>query len=272
MSEQLPLLVEPEELADRLSDPRLRIIDLSPGDIFRQHHVPGSAHLPYDEIVAHQPPVGGLLPERAHLERVLRSAGIGPDVDIVALDAEGGGAAGRLLWTLESFGYANVAVLNGGLPAWVNEGFPTETGRPASVTGDTVLDEEPQDHVADAAFILERLGRDDFLRLDARSAEEYAGTAVRAARGGHIPGAIHYEWTRAMDRTRNLRLRPAAELRDELAALGVTPDREVAVYCHTHHRSALSYAMLRILGFERVYGYPGSWSDWGNRNDTPVEQ
>ncbi len=272
MSQRLPLLVEPEDLAARLDEPGLRIVDLSPGEVFRQHHVPGSTHLPYGEIVADQPPVGGLLPQPQLLERVLRSAGIGPDVHVVALDAEGGGAAGRLLWTLESYGYANASLLNGGLHAWVNEGFPTESGPPAdSPAGDLILG-EPQGHLADAEFIRERLEREDFLTLDARSPEEYAGTAVRAARGGHIPGAVHYEWTRAMDRNRNLRLRPAEELRAELAGLGVTPEREIAVYCHTHHRSALSYAMLRILGFDRVYGYPGSWSDWGNRDDTPVER
>ena len=106
--------------------------------------------------------------------------------------------------------------------------------------------------------------------LDARSPGEYDGTTVRSARGGHIPGAVHYEWTRAMDRTRNLRLRPLAELTDELALQGITPGHEVVTYCHTHHRSAYSYAVLRILGYARVRGYPGSWSDWGNREDTPV--
>ncbi|MEX1081954.1 MAG: sulfurtransferase [Halofilum sp. (in: g-proteobacteria)] len=271
MSERLPLLVQPEELAARLGEPGLRVIDLSPGDIFRQQHVPGSVHLPYGEIVASRPPVGGLLPEQDLLERVLRSAGIDSDARIVALDAEGGGAAGRLMWTLEIYGFDNVSLLDGGLQAWVNEGFPTETGAPASVPDSDLTLDEPQDHIADARFIMERLDHENFLTLDARSPEEYAGTAVRAARGGHIPGAVHYEWTRAMDRSRNLRLRPADELRDELARLGITPEREVAVYCHTHHRSALSYAMLRILGFERVHGYPGSWSDWGNRDDTPVE-
>ncbi len=111
MSQRLPLLIQPEELAAKLSEPDLRIVDLSPGDIFRQQHVPGSVHLPYGEIVANRPPVGGLLPERKLLERVLRSAGISTDVPVVALDAEGGGAAGRLMWTLEIHGYHSVSLL-----------------------------------------------------------------------------------------------------------------------------------------------------------------
>lgn len=271
MTERLPLLVEPEQLEAHLADADIQVIDLSPGELFAQHHVPGAVHLPYAEIIASRPPVGGLLPEHELLERVLSAAGIGPATHVVALDAEGGGAAGRLLWTLEAHGHHAVSMLNGGLHAWVGEGFPTESGVPAAPIPGTLTLPMPQGHIADAEHIMAHLGESGFLALDARSADEYNGTAVRAARGGHIPGAVHYEWTRGMDRALNLRLRPLDELRTELDALGVTPDREIVTYCHTHHRSAFSYAMLRILGFERVLGYPGSWSDWGNRRDTPIE-
>lgn len=269
----LPLLVEPEQLADRLGEPGepgVLVVDLSPGETFREHHVPGSVHLPYGEIVASRPPVGGLLPDARTLERVLGAAGIGPGMHVVAVDAEGGGAAGRLLWTLEAQGHGAVSLLDGGLLAWVNEGFPVESGPGARPAPRRFHAGGPGDNVADAEYILGHLGRDDFIPLDARSDGEYSGATVRAARGGHIPGAAHYEWTRAMDRARNLRLRPADDLRAELHALGIRPEREIVTYCHSHHRSAFSYAMLRVLGFDRVRGYPGSWSDWGNRQDTPV--
>ncbi len=271
MTEPLPLLVEPEQLEAHLDDSDIRVIDLSPGELFSQHHVPGAAHLPYGELVSSRPPVAGLLPEHDLLERVLTAAGIGPQTHVVALDAEGGGAAGRLLWTLEVHGHSAVSILNGGLHAWVGEGFPTESGASVAPTPSALQLPAPQAHIADAEYIMRQLDTTGFIALDARSAEEYNGTSVRAARGGHIPGAVHYEWTRGMDRAHNLRLRPLDELRAELAALGITPEREIVTYCHTHHRSAFSYAMLRILGFERVRGYPGSWSDWGNRSDTPIE-
>lgn len=267
----LPLLLDPADLVARLDDPAIRVIDLSPGEVFGEHHVPGAVHLPYGEIVASRPPVGGLLPDDDTLLRVLRAAGIGPGIQVVAMDAEGGGAAGRLMWTLDALGHEHTAILDGGLRAWVHEGFPLETGPGANpATGDLVAAGE-RGNIRAAEAIMERLGDDDFICLDARSAEEYDGSAVRAARGGHIPGAVHYEWTRAMDRERNLRLRPLDDIRAELEALGVSADHEVVAYCHTHHRSAFSYALLRILGYPRAAGYPGSWSDWGNRDDTPVE-
>lgn len=269
---RLPLLLDPARLVEHLDDPALRIVDLAPAELFRQHHVPGAVHLPYASLVTSAPPVGGLLPDRATLKRVLGDAGIGAHTHVVALDAEGGGAAGRLLWTLEALGHADVSLLDGGLQAWVNEGFPVATGAPAPPPAARFRAAEPAPaNVAHAEDILARLDDADFVALDARSTGEYDGTTVRAARGGHIPGARHYEWTRAMDRVRNLRLRPLDELRDELGDLGITPGHEVVTYCHTHHRSAFSYALLRILGYPRVRGYPGSWSDWGNRGDTPVE-
>ncbi|MDX1513585.1 MAG: rhodanese-like domain-containing protein, partial [Gammaproteobacteria bacterium] len=90
-------------------------------------------------------------------------------------------------------------------------------------------------------------------------------------RGGHIPGAVNFNWTDAMDPEAQRRLRPRERLLEDLADLGVTPDREVVTYCQTHRRSSHTYVVLKSLGFERVRGYPGSWSDWGNDPSTPVE-
>jgi len=269
--EDLPYLLEPAELADRLDEDDLRVVDLSPVEVFAEHHVPGARHLPYAALVRSDPPIGGLVPAEDELARIFADLGIGPDTRVVALDAEGGGGAGRLLWTLELLGHGRVSLLDGGLRAWVEEGFPIERGATPPVEPARFRPARADDRTASTAWLLEHLGRHDLGILDARSIGEFTGTKVRAARGGHIPGAVHFEWTWGMDREHSLRLRDPESLREELAQAGITPDREIVTYCHTHHRSAFSYAMLRALGYERVRGYPGSWSDWGNRDDTPVE-
>ncbi len=107
--------------------------------------------------------------------------------------------------------------------------------------------------------------------LDARTPEEFAGVSVRALRGGHIPGARNLNWLDTVDRERNLRLKGDAELRALLDARGLDAGKEIITYCHTHHRSSHSYVMLKHLGYPRVRGYAGSWSQWGNSPETPIE-
>jgi thiosulfate/3-mercaptopyruvate sulfurtransferase len=106
--------------------------------------------------------------------------------------------------------------------------------------------------------------------VDTRSDGEYCGTNVRAKRGGAIPGAKHVEWTR------NLRpdgtFKPADELRAIYEAAGVTPDQEVITYCQGGYRAAHAYLALRLLGYPRLRNYTGSWKEWGDREDLPIER
>ena len=111
----------------------------------------------------------------------------------------------------------------------------------------------------------------DLALLDARTWEEYRGSRVLAQRGGHIPAAVHLNWLDTIDGGRQLRLKTDHELTVMLSQRGIAPDREIVVYCHTHHRSAHSWMMLRHLGYSRVRGYAGSWSEWGNDARTPIE-
>jgi thiosulfate/3-mercaptopyruvate sulfurtransferase len=266
----LPLLLEPDVLEAHLEDPGILVVDLSRADVHRQLHVPGAVLLDYASIVTNRPPVAGLLPEPVHLAGVLSGIGLSPDTHVVAYDEEGGGKAARLLWTLEVVGHQHMSLLNGGLHAWANEGhaLETELRTPAATRYPVTLCDGP---VADRGYIAGRLHAPGTTLLDARSAEEYGGMKRYAQRGGHIPGAVHLEWTQTMDPARNLRLRSPEELHALLGERGITPEQEVISYCQTHHRSSHSYVMLRTLGYERVKGYPGSWSDWGNAPDTPIE-
>ncbi|MDD3517629.1 MAG: sulfurtransferase [Chromatiales bacterium] len=267
---RFPLIVDPADLESRLHEPDLLIVDLCKPEIYAQLHVPGAVHVNYPEIVAMRPPVMGLLPPAEQVHALCGRLGIGPDTHVVAYDDEGGGRAGRLLWTLAAWGHTRLSLLDGCLHAWANEGHLLDRA-PAGATPTDFTPRFVEDEIADRTWILAHLDDPGVCLLDTRSAGEYAGTDKRAERAGHIPGAVHFEWTRAMDTARNLRLRPRDALLEELATLGVTPEREVVVYCHSHHRSAHTWVMLKHLGFRRVRGYPGSWSDWGNAPDTPIE-
>lgn len=267
----LPLIIEPSELQNHLQDPNLLIIDLCKHAQYVQVHIPGAIWLDYGYITAINRPTMGLLPDEDQISRVLSAIGMTPDKHVVAYDEEGGGKAARLIWTLHALGHNKTSLLNGGLISWYKEDFPVSAEQGHSTFSSYKAKYINHDVVADLRYILDHLDDKKVALLDARSVHEYSGAKKFAERGGHIPGARHFEWTDGMDQHRNLRLLPDDELRKKLNTLGLTPDKEIIVYCQTHHRSALSYVMLKHLGYKNVRGYPGSWSEWGNRLDTPVE-
>ena len=269
-ADTLPLLLEPEQLEAHLGDDQLMVVDLCKPQIYGKYHIPTALALDYADLVHVEKPVTGLLPSAAHLNRILSGLGLTRASHVVAYDDEGGGKASRLLWTLAALGHGRWSLLNGGLHAWANEGHSLESRpvhpQPESYTGGAA------DHVvAEKGYVLAHLDDPDVVLLDARTPQEFSGTKCLAARGGHIPGAVNLNWLDTMDRRRNLRLLPADRLRATLNGLGVTPDKEVITYCQSHHRSAHTFVMLKWLGFAKVKGYPGAWSEWGNHPGTPVE-
>ena len=167
-------------------------------------------------------------------------------------------------------GHEHFSLLNGGLHAWANEdhAYTDEPVTPTAKQFRTRPNEKPG---ADSSYIKKRLGNTETCLLDVRSPAEYSGAKKFANHGGHIPGAINLEWTQMMDQSRNLRFKTDDELLTLLDSIGITKDKEVITYCQTHHRSAHSYSVLKHLGFKQLKAYPGSWSDWGNNPDLPVE-
>lgn len=263
-----PLILEPESFSVPAAEDVL-IVDLCKLETYAEAHLPGAVHLDYAALTSSRPPVGGLLPGDSELSRALSAIGLEPDKHVVAYDDEGGGKASRLLWTLDVIGHTRFSLLDGGRRAWTEAGLAVDAGpvEPSPSEFRAVAGEAAR---ADREYILGRLGSADFVPVDARTPEEYSGDNRRAERGGHIPGAVNFNWINAMDPARALRLKPRDELAREFAALGVTPGKEVVAYCHTHHRSSHTYIVLKSLGFERLRGYPGSWSEWGNDPSTPI--
>ncbi len=265
----LPLIIEPEQLEERLGAHEMLIVDLCKPEVYARSHIPGAVHLEYRYLVAPQPPAMGQIPSEAQLTEVLSALGLSEDTSVVAYDDEGGGRAARLLWTLDSVGHSRGSLLNGGLHAWMAENRPLDNELITPVRKQYRVTIHG-DAIADKAYILAHLDDASVQLVDTRSPAEYHGQQQRAARAGHIPGAVNFDWVNAMDPTRNLRLRTQDELRVSLTNLGVVPNKEIVTYCHTHHRSAHTYVTLKSLGYQRVRGYPGSWSEWGNSPDVPV--
>jgi len=265
-------LIEPDQLEAIHDNSNIVIVDCCKPGQYRQAHIPGALHIDYASMVKNEKPVMGLLPDDENFSGLLSSLGIHRRSLIVAYDDEGGGCAARFVWTLQVYGHETAVILNGGLHSWANEGHPLSNETPAAQLSSHYHVNKTHHHTASRAYIQTHLEDKNICLLDARSPAEYSGEKKLAERGGHIPGAINFEWTAAMNQQNNLRRLPADILQAQLDKRGITKDREIICYCQSHHRSAYSWLILKSLGYKNVLGYPGSWSEWGNRSDTLVEK
>lgn len=265
-----PAIIEAGELAEIKQNSNLLIIDVRSLEQCVDGHIPGAVMLEYSELVARREQGTGLLPSAVELSQVLSRIGLKHDRHVVAYNDDNGSHAARLLWTLEVIGHYDYSLLNGGFAAWDELDLPVlaEPKQPTASDYKAVI----QTHkYADFDYVMAKLDHPGTVLLDTRSVEEYNGEQVKAKRGGHIPGAVNIDWSLAVDLLDNGRLRDDAELVALLHQRGVTPDKEIIPYCHTHQRSAHTSLILKHLGFPRVRAYAGSWSEWGNRSGAPVE-
>lgn len=265
----LPLLIEPEQLAELLPLENVLIIEQCKAGTFVENHIPGAFHLDFKRLQLGQAPTPGALPAINDLEAVFSELGLTPDTHVICSDDEGGGWAGRLIWVLDSIGHTKYSYINGGLVAWLAAGLPTESGEVTTAPSDYKIAAINTDCSLSKEQIIERLGQPDFAIWDARSAAEYSGEKVISKRGGHIPGAVNYEWTKGMDKARGLRINDLNAFRELLSEMGIDQSKQIATHCQTHHRSGFTYLVGKILGFD-IRGYAGSWAEWGSDEHTPV--
>lgn len=270
-----PLLLEPEELQPLLNNDDLLIIDQSKLETYLNTHIPGAIYLDFKSLQLGERLTPGALPSLEQLSQVFSDLGLTADKHVIAYDDEGGGWAGRLIWALDMIGHTRYSYLNGGIHAWLQAGIATEQGQQAAIKSHYSVTALDTRYALTKDQILARLSSNNtsdsspLAIWDARSAAEYSGEKVISARGGHIPGAVNYEWTLGMDNARGLRINDLTEFNNLLNSLGLTADKEIVTHCQTHHRSGFTYLVGKILG-RNIKGYAGSWAEWGNDENTPI--
>ena len=262
-----PELIETEKLASLLSSDDVLLIDVCSDDNYDRGPLTGARHIQPASLTLGQPPAPGKLPHPDSLDRILESIGYEKDKFVIAYDDEGGGWAGRFLWILDVINHERKGLVNGGLIAWLTDGrevtttVPTFEQTQVQLTADTKF-------IASLAEVHDSLGAPEIVIWDARSREEHQGLRSGSRRAGRIPGAINLDWLATMDPENGHRTRK--DLQEVLEALGITRDKRVITHCQTHHRSGLTYVLGRQLGYD-IRAYDGSWSEWGNHPDTPLE-
>jgi thiosulfate/3-mercaptopyruvate sulfurtransferase len=247
---------------------RLLLLDVRPAHQFAAGHLPHAVHLDLFGLSLTDSDPAPLKAFLWVIEHLLASRGVSADRRVVAYEDTSGILAARAFWFLEFFGHPSVRVLDGGTRAWQAAGFAltTEADAPKATEWTGTRRTEV---LATWKDVSDRLGRPDAAILDTRTDGEYCGTTVRAARGGVIPGAVHLEWTRNLGP--DGAFKPASELRAMYEKAGITEDREVVPYCQGGYRAAHAYLALRLLGYPRLRNYLGSWREWGDRLDLPIE-
>lgn len=263
------VFVSSEWLSDHIDDPDVAIVDVRQPFFYAQAHIPGAVNLPLVFLAS----AGGGPPSGEALARALGQAGIARDTHVVAYDEGASDHATRLYWTLVLYGHPAVSVLDGGITAWRHAGFDWAYDQAPAAPADYPVP-QPVSGVMQTTDALRRsLDESNRVLIDTRSASEYLGLRPTALRNGHVPGAVNIDWSFNMRQDDGVALteRPDA-LQALYATAGATPDKHITVYCASGMRASYAFAVLKSLGYPNVDLYIPGWNEWGNRDDTPVEE
>ena len=276
MFDSLPL-ISSGEFAARLRDEDLLVCDCRfAGDAegsrteYVRGHIPGAIHVYWlEDLSSADTAVTTFLPDVDEAVERLGRLGITRDRFVVAYSDGGNLYASRLWHVLAHYGHEHVALLDGGIEKWQAEGRPLESGAASPSPARFEPCESRSMRGISAAEILERLDDPELRLVDVRGVAEFTGEQRRAARGGHIPGAVLWPWEE------NLRpdgtLADPAQIRERARAAGMSDEQELVTYCQGGVRAAHAALALRIAGYPRVRIYDGSWAEWGNDPSLPVE-
>lgn len=274
-------IVETEWLAQHLESPDIVLLDGSTHlptsgrnarNEFATEHIPGAYFFDIDEVADKKNPLPHMLPSSVQFASQIKAMGIGDGTRVIVYDTEGLYSAARVWWMFRTMGHSDVAVLNGGMKKWKAEGRP--------VTDETSLKRQPRHFtpranaalVRDAADVKALIGHPSVQIVDARAAGRFTGSTPEPRKGlrsGRIPGSRNVPFGTLLNADGTLK--PKDELRRVFAAAGVDIERPVVASCGSGVTAGVIAFALAQLGRTDAAVYDGSWSEWGAREDLPIE-
>jgi thiosulfate/3-mercaptopyruvate sulfurtransferase len=267
------LLIETEELAKILNLPNVRLIDAADPASYQRAHLPGAVNVHYLDLAKlDERKKSGHPLSNAEAERIFGEAGIDINTQIIVYDDGSGPAASGVWFVLEFFGHKNVKVLNGGFRKWLKEGRAVTQDVPTVAKKRFHAKEQPA-KVVTREWVQKHLRSKDTVFVDTRSFNEYIGKDLRTgiSRGGHLPGALHLEWTRVSDTLSTFK--SAEQIEQVLKQRGITRNTRVVTYCGTGLGRSTDMALaLKLIGYDNVVEYTGSWEEWSADPRLPLEK